>query len=172
MRRSAVIRGLAMLVTCAAIVAPARAVYSQSLAVTSNTLASVTPTVADFVSGGTNLGTSKTAGVVTLTLANCQKNTSCTIKVSATGVPTAGALRWALTSSGTQGSNVSCTPGSPSSGTLSTTPATVLVCTLGGGANNQGSTGIQVTFSYPVSWAGTPFGNYSTSGITFTLSTP
>lgn len=171
MRRVATFRHVVVLIAVAALFATAMDAHAQQLTVTGS-LSGVTPTVADFISGGTNLGTSKTAGVLTLNLSSCKKNTSCTIKISATTVPATGALRWALTNAGVEQDNVNCVAGSPSSAALTTTPATVLVCTLGNGSNNQGVSGVQVTFSYPVSWTGTPFGTYTTSGITFTLSTP
>ncbi len=174
MRRFARISRLAFLAFAVTLAVTSDRVYAQTLTITSNTLAStVTPTVADFRSGGTNNGTTISAGVVTLNITSCQKNTTCTLKISASTVPTVGALNWQLTNAGSpSGNNISCAPASPQSGTLTTTPTTVLVCTLGNGGNNQDQTGIQISFSYPVSWTGTPFGTYATSGVSFRLSSP
>lgn len=142
---------------------------AQSLTATGSTLSNKTATIADY-QFNSNAGRSITAGTVTLSLTKCQKNGTCVIKISATTVPAVGALHWAVTSIGSGDNNISCTaaPGA----VITMTQTAVVNCTIGNGANNQDWNDIVVTFSYPISWGGTPrgaTGTYQTSGIRFHL---
>lgn len=143
--------------------------HAQSLSV-SGSLANVTPTVANFQANG-NTGQSVTSGSYTLNLTNCKKNGTCVIKVSATGVPLTGALQWAVTAIGSGDNNISCVAATAPTvrTTLTTIPVTAVNCTLGNGSNNQNWSNIVITFSYPISWSGTPFGTYNTTGVAFRL---